>query len=68
MASGYELTYLLLPSVPPDKPPIFPKSIKGTAPPETCGKNHCPGLAGLVLNLSDPPPGKIKVLSDHAVL
>ena len=30
--------YLLLPSVPPDKPPILPKSMKGTAPPETWGK------------------------------
>ena len=29
------LIYLLLPSVPADKPPILPKSMKGTAPPET---------------------------------
>ena len=29
------LTYLLLPSAPPDEPPILPKSMKGTAPPET---------------------------------
>ncbi len=29
------LTYFLGPSVPPDVLPILPKSIKGTAPPET---------------------------------
>ncbi len=29
------LIYFLGPSVPPDKPPILPKSMKGTAPPET---------------------------------
>ena len=28
-------SYFLLPSVPPGKPPILPKSMKGTAPPET---------------------------------
>jgi hypothetical protein len=28
-------SYLLLPSVPPGKPPILPNSMKGTAPPET---------------------------------
>src|SRR4030043_309813 len=32
------LTYFLLPSVPADEPPILPKSTKGTAPPETCGR------------------------------
>jgi hypothetical protein len=31
MASGFELTYFLPPSVPPDEPPILPKSIKGTS-------------------------------------
>jgi hypothetical protein len=29
------LTYLLPPSVPPDKLPILPKSTRGRAPPET---------------------------------
>ena len=32
------VTYFLPPSGPPGKPPILPKSMMGTAPPETCGK------------------------------
>ncbi len=38
-SQGAELsTYFLLPSVPADEPPTLPKSTKGTAPPETCGR------------------------------
>ena len=38
--SGF--TYLLLPSVPPDKPPILLKSTKGTAPPGFRSCYPCP--------------------------